>query len=351
MNSVLNVAYLDQIFSSSRTPNGWADRPVEDDTVREIYDLMKRGPTSANSSPARFVWVRSADGKATLAELAAEPNKPKILKAPVTVIIGHDLDFAGELPKLLPHNAEVMQKYFAAPGVAEVTAMRNGTLQGAYLIVAARRWDWTAAPCRASTMLAWIRSFFPARESSRTLSAALATAIQLPCFRAILALVLSRPVAGPDHGVDRTRSYPGNGEVLMSAQENVQIVKDFFAAIGSGDKQRLLALVAEDIEWIIPGEDWPLAGTRHGHAWLADLLETASKSIETSTEPREFVAQGDRVLVVGFARGKIKATNKTFEDDWIFAITVRDGRLNSIREYVDTQAPARASQMDASGPA
>jgi nitroreductase len=82
--------------------------------------------------------VRSADEKATLAGLAAEPNKPKILKAPVTVIIGHDLDFAGELPKLLPHNAEVMQKVFAAPGVAEVTAMRNGTLQGAYLIVAAR---------------------------------------------------------------------------------------------------------------------------------------------------------------------------------------------------------------------
>jgi uncharacterized protein len=135
----------------------------------------------------------------------------------------------------------------------------------------------------------------------------------------------------------------------MSIEENVQVVKDFFAALGSGDKQRLLALVAEDIEWIIPGEDWPLAGTRRGHAGLADLLETACKTLETSTEPREFVAQGDRVLVVGFARGKIKATNKTFEDDWIFAITVRDGRLTSIREYIDTQALARASQVDASG--
>ena len=135
----------------------------------------------------------------------------------------------------------------------------------------------------------------------------------------------------------------------MSIEKNVQIVKNFLAALGRRDKQGLLALSAEDIEWIIPGEDWPLAGTRHGHAGLADLLETASKSIETSTEPREFVAQGDRVLVVGFARGKIKATNKTFEDDWIFAITVRDGRLTNIREYVDTQALARASQMDASG--
>lgn len=138
MNSALNEQSLNQIFRSARTPTGWIDRPVDDDKVRDIYDLMKWGPTSANSGPARFVWVRSAEAKATLAGLAAEQNKQKILKAPVTVIIGHDLDFAGQLPKLLPHMAEVMQKYFAAPGMAEVTAMRNGTLQGAYLIVAAR---------------------------------------------------------------------------------------------------------------------------------------------------------------------------------------------------------------------
>ena len=137
----------------------------------------------------------------------------------------------------------------------------------------------------------------------------------------------------------------------MSTEENVQTVKDFFAAIGRGDREALLALVAEDIEWIIPGEDWPLAGTHRGHAGLADLLQTASKSIETSTEPREFVAQGDRVLVVGFAKGKIKATNKTFEDHFVFAITVRDGKLTNIREYIDTQALARAAHMDASGPA
>ena len=138
----------------------------------------------------------------------------------------------------------------------------------------------------------------------------------------------------------------------MSTEKNVQTVKDFFAAIGRGDKEGLLALVAEDIEWIIPGEDWPLAGTHRGHAGLADLLQKASEDVETSyPEPREFVAQGDRVLVVGFATGKIKATNKTFEDDWVFAITVRDGKLTNIREYIDTQALARASQMDASGPA
>ncbi|OJY68362.1 MAG: ketosteroid isomerase [Rhizobium sp. 60-20] len=123
----------------------------------------------------------------------------------------------------------------------------------------------------------------------------------------------------------------------------MQTVKDFFAAIGRGDKEALLALVAEDIEWIIPGRDWPLAGTYRGHAGLADLLETASRSMDTSTKPREFVAQGDRVLVVGFASGKVKATNKLFQDDWIFAITVRDGRLTNIREYIDTQALARAA--------
>src|SRR4051812_30368056 len=139
------------------------------------------------------------------------------------------------------------------------------------------------------------------------------------------------------------------GEIPMSIEKNIQTVKDFFAAIGRGDKAGLLALVGEDIGGIIPGGDWPLAGTRHGHAGLADLLETASKTMETSTAPREFVAQRDRVLVVGFAKGKVKATNKTFEDDWIFAITVRDGKLTNIREYVDTQALARAAQMDASG--
>jgi ketosteroid isomerase-like protein len=136
----------------------------------------------------------------------------------------------------------------------------------------------------------------------------------------------------------------------MSTEKNVQTVKDFFAAIGRGDREGLLALVAEDIEWIIPGEDWPLAGTRHGHAGLADLVKTQSETMEISlTEPREFVAQGDRVLVVGFARGKVKATNRTFEDHFVFAITVRNGKLTNIREYVDTQALARASQMDASG--
>ena len=133
----------------------------------------------------------------------------------------------------------------------------------------------------------------------------------------------------------------------MSIEKNVQTVKDFFAAMGRGDKQGLLALSAEDIAWIIPGKDWPLAGVHRGHAGLTALLQKASETVETSTEPSEYVAQGDRVLVVGVAKGKVKATNKTFDDDWIFAITVRNGKVATIREYIDTQALARASEMDA----
>src|ERR1700687_2359890 len=135
----------------------------------------------------------------------------------------------------------------------------------------------------------------------------------------------------------------------MSIQENVQTVKDFFAAMGRGDRQGLLALSAEDIEWIIPGENWPLAGTHSGHAGLAAVLQKASEEVEmTYPKPPEFVAQGDRVLVVGVATGRIKATNKPFEDHWVFDITVRDGKVTNIREYIDTQALARASEMAAS---
>ena len=135
----------------------------------------------------------------------------------------------------------------------------------------------------------------------------------------------------------------------MSIEKNVQVVKDFFAAIGSGDKQRVLALVAEDIEWIVPGEGWPLAGTYRGHAELAAVLKKASKEVEMKyPKPPEFLALGDRVLVIGVATGKIKATNKAFKDEWVFDITVRDGKLARIQEYIDTQALARASEMDAS---
>ena len=137
----------------------------------------------------------------------------------------------------------------------------------------------------------------------------------------------------------------GKVEMSMSVEKNVQTVKNFLAALGRRDKQGLLALCAEDIEWIIPGENWPLTGMHRGHAGLENLLKKANETVETSyPEPPEFIAQGDRVLVVGFATGRMKATKKTFEDHWVFAITIRKGKVTNIREYVDTQALARASE-------
>ena len=136
----------------------------------------------------------------------------------------------------------------------------------------------------------------------------------------------------------------------MNIEENVQVVPAFLAAIGSGQKRDLLALAAEDIEWIIPGTDWPLAGTHRGHAGLANVLQQASAETETTyPEPPEFVAQGDRVLVIGVATGKIDSTNKPFKDHWVFDITIRDGKVTNIREYIDTQALARAPEMGSSG--
>lgn len=138
MPTTLDAAALDQLFRAARSRNGWTDRPVSDAQLREVYDLMKLAPTAANSCPARFVWVRSAEGKAKLAALAAEGNRSKILAAPVTVIVGHDLAFADRLEQLNPGRGEGMKPWFADPLAAEVSAFRNGSLQGAYLMIAAR---------------------------------------------------------------------------------------------------------------------------------------------------------------------------------------------------------------------
>ncbi len=129
----------------------------------------------------------------------------------------------------------------------------------------------------------------------------------------------------------------------MSGEENVQIVKDFFAAIGRSDSQALQGLSDEDIEWTIPGE-WAWAGTHRGHAGLATFFQHGSETVEvTSSEYREFVAQGDQVIILGVATGRVKATNRTFDDQFVFAITVRNGKVSNIREYIDTLALAQAS--------
>jgi 3-hydroxypropanoate dehydrogenase len=138
MSNKVNEAALDQIFKLARTRNAWTDRPVSDDQIRELYDLVKLGPTSANCCPARFVWVKTAEGRARLGALVSQTNRPKVLAAPVTVIVGYDLDFAARLPQLFPARGEQMKQIFQDGALAQITAFRNSSLQGGYLIMAAR---------------------------------------------------------------------------------------------------------------------------------------------------------------------------------------------------------------------
>jgi 3-hydroxypropanoate dehydrogenase len=128
---------LDQLFTNARTRNGWSDQPIPEPVLRELYDLVKFGPTAANSTPARFVFVTSPEAKARLAALSSGSNGPKILQAPVTVIVGYDLDFPETLDKLFP-NAPGAKHWFGDPVAKEVGALRNSSLQGGYFILAAR---------------------------------------------------------------------------------------------------------------------------------------------------------------------------------------------------------------------
>jgi len=145
MSAALSAAALDQLFLTARSRNDWKEESLPDSTWRELYDVLKFGPTSANLSPARFVFVTSAEGKARLGPLLSEGNRTKSLKAPCIAIIGHDLAFAEKAPELFPH-APGVKDWFANPAVAELTAFRNGTLQGAYLILAARALGLDAGP-------------------------------------------------------------------------------------------------------------------------------------------------------------------------------------------------------------
>jgi 3-hydroxypropanoate dehydrogenase len=135
--SVLDDKALAQIFREARTHNAWQDRPVPDAKLEEIYDLLKFAPTSANSSPARFVFVRTAEGKAKLKQALSPGNVEKTMTAPVTVIVAHDVEFYEKLPFLFPH-ADARSWFSGNPAFAEQSAFRNATLQGAYLILAAR---------------------------------------------------------------------------------------------------------------------------------------------------------------------------------------------------------------------
>jgi 3-hydroxypropanoate dehydrogenase len=137
MSQPLDDAALDQLFRTARSYNGYLDRPVAEQQLHAIWDLMKFGPTSANMLPARLIWCTSPEAKEKLAALAGGTNGDKIRKAPVTVIIGMDVDFHEQLSWLFPHNPGIAA-YFGDRATREVMALRNSSLQGAYFILAAR---------------------------------------------------------------------------------------------------------------------------------------------------------------------------------------------------------------------
>lgn len=152
-------AALDQIFVKARTYNGWADEPVSDETLRELYNLVKMGPTSANCSPGRFVFVRSADAKQKLKPALSSGNLAKTMNAPVTVIVAHDEAFYEKLPDLFPHG-DARSWFTSSQALAEETAFRNGTLQGAYLIMAARALGLDTGPMSGFDRSAVDEAFF-----------------------------------------------------------------------------------------------------------------------------------------------------------------------------------------------
>lgn len=137
MGEPLNDAALDTIFRTARTYNGYLDKPVSEDQLRQIWELMKMGPTSANQLPARLVWCVSDAAKAKLAAASSEGNRDKILKAPVSVVIGMDENFHEYLPELFPHT-DAKSWFDGDLEGRKVSAFRNSSLQGAYFIIAAR---------------------------------------------------------------------------------------------------------------------------------------------------------------------------------------------------------------------
>ena len=134
-----------QLFTQARTQNGYLPTPLPDEQLHALYDLLKWGPTSANSSPARFVFVRSVDARERLVDCMAPGNQRKVREAPVTAIIGMDMAFFDKLPQLFPHT-DARSWFVDKPALIESTAFRNSSLQGAYLMMAARTLDLDCGP-------------------------------------------------------------------------------------------------------------------------------------------------------------------------------------------------------------
>ena len=154
----LDTAALDQLLTEARTRNGWSDTPVPEALLRQLYDLVKFGQTSANMSPARFVFVTSEEAKARLLPLMSEGNREKTAQAPVTVIIGHEVEFRPFMKQLFPH-ADAASWFPTEEGRREA-AFRNGTLQGGYMILAARALGLDAGPMSGFDMEGVKKAFF-----------------------------------------------------------------------------------------------------------------------------------------------------------------------------------------------
>lgn len=153
---------LDQLFREARTHSSWLDRPVSDETLRELYDLLKWAPTSANTNPARFLFLRSKRAKERLLPALAPGNVVKVMTAPVTVIVAYDLLFFEKLPVLFPHSPAMRENFAKNPQLVEVTARRNSSLQGAYLILAARALGLDCGPLSGFDNAKVDREFFDA---------------------------------------------------------------------------------------------------------------------------------------------------------------------------------------------
>jgi 3-hydroxypropanoate dehydrogenase len=135
---MLSDECLDVLFREARTFSSWLDKPVDDETLHRVYELLKFAPTAANSNPARFIFIRSQAAKERLRPALAPGNVDKTMSAPVNVIVAYDLMFFEKLPKLFPHSPKMRELYATNPQLVETTARRNSSLQGAYLILAAR---------------------------------------------------------------------------------------------------------------------------------------------------------------------------------------------------------------------
>lgn len=159
MSSVLDQAVLQQLFLDARSQNAWQDRDVPDETLRQLFDIIKMGPTSANCSPARYVFVKSQTAKDRLKPHLSEGNTQKVMTAPVCVVIGYDLEFFEHLPRLFPHT-DAKSWFTSSEELAHQTAFRNGSLQGAYLIIAARALGLDCGPMSGFDLAGVDQEFF-----------------------------------------------------------------------------------------------------------------------------------------------------------------------------------------------